>query len=143
MLLLAMPLRGRLGRVLIYLWASPTSLVGVLTFLLGRARGARATVVDGVLEVHGPGIERLLAALPVGFSVQAITFGHVVLGRDRAALDRTRSHERAHVGQCQRWGPAFIPAYLLASCVAWIAGGDAYLDNAFERQARAAEEARA
>ena len=42
--------------------------------------------------------------------------------------------------QCQRWGPIFIPAYLLASLAAWLSGGHYYLDNAFERQARAIEE---
>lgn len=89
--------------------------------------------------MHGPGPRRLLAALPVRFRVLAITFGHVVLGCDRDSLERTRAHERAHVEQSQRWGPAFLPAYLLASLFAWARGGDAYRDNAFERQARAAE----
>ncbi len=135
-----MPGRPAVLSSLLYLWASPTSLVGLLAFLGCKIGGARAAVIDGVLEVHGPGIRRLLAALPVRFQVQAITLGHVVLGRDRLALERTRVHERAHVEQCQRWGPAFLPAYLLASAFAWAAGGHFYLDNVFERQARAAEE---
>lgn len=89
--------------------------------------------------MHGPGVRRLLSALPVRFRVLAITFGHVVLGCDREVLDRTRAHERAHVEQYQRFGPAFIPAYLLASAYAWLRGGDPYRDNHFERRARAAE----
>ncbi len=126
-------------RALLYLWALPNSLVGLAAMALGRIGGARAALTDGVLEVHGPGVERLLAALPVRFKVRAITLGHVVLGCDRESLEATRVHERAHVEQAQRWGPAFLPAYLLASAYAWARGGDAYLDNVFERQARAAE----
>lgn len=134
-------LRGPV-RALVYLWAFPTTLIGLAIFLLARIGGARASVEHGVLEVHGPGIRRVLAISPVGIPIQAITFGHVVLGCDRDALKRTRAHERAHVEQCQRWGPAFVPAYLLASLYAWLRGGDAYWDNPFERQARAAENAK-
>ena len=39
--------------------------------------------------------------------------------------------------QCERWGPLFIPAYLLASL--WILfnprGRNPYFDNPFEREA--------
>jgi hypothetical protein len=52
----------------------------------------------------------------------AITFGHVVLARDEAALTLTRMHERVHVRQYERWGPAFIPAYVLASAWGIITG---------------------
>lgn len=134
-----MPVSSRIGRGLLYLWVLPNSLVGLLALLLGRMGGAQATFRMGVLEVHGPGIERILGTLPGRFKVRAITFGHVVLGCDRSSLETTRAHERAHVEQCQRWGPAFIPVYLLASLYAWARGGDAYRDNVFERQARAAE----
>ena len=64
-----------------------------------------------------------------------MTLGHVVLGADQPSLDRTRDHERVHVRQAERWGPAFIPAYLLASIIAWMRGLDPYLDNPFEREA--------
>lgn len=134
-----MSARNRIGQGLLYLWALPNSLVGLLVLTVGRIGGAQANLNGGVLEVHGPGIQRLLAAIPVRFRVLAITLGHVVLGCDQDSLERTRTHERAHVEQCQRWGPLFIPAYLLASLFAWARGGDAYRDNAFERQARAAE----
>lgn len=137
-----MSIGSRIARGVLYLWASPTSLVGLLIFLACRLGGARASLRQGVLEAHGPGIRRLFASLPAPIPVQAITFGHVVLGRDRESLERTRVHERAHVEQCQRWGPAFLPAYLLASLWVWARGGDAYWDNPFERQARAAEEKR-
>jgi hypothetical protein len=93
-------------------------------------------VVDGVLELHGGLIEAFLrrgTLLPGGAS--AMTLGHVVLGRDREALRRTRAHERVHVRQCERWGPLFVPAYLLASLTAHLNGSDGYLDNPFEREA--------
>lgn len=68
-----------------------------------------------------------------------MTFGHVVIGRNADALELTRVHERVHVQQCERLGPAFIPVYLLASAWASLRGKDAYNDNYFERQARAVE----
>jgi len=64
-----------------------------------------------------------------------MTLGHVVLGRDELLLDLTRDHERVHVRQCERWGPLFIPAYLLASLWVKLRGGRPYEDNPFEREA--------
>ena len=66
-----------------------------------------------------------------------MTLGHVVLGRDLMALNFSRAHERIHVRQCERWGPLFLPAYLLASAWLWLRGRDPYLDNPFEREAYA------
>jgi hypothetical protein len=101
----------------------------------------RFAVVDGVLEVHGPLLRWALRRLvPIPGGAAAIALGHVVLGRDRAALESTRSHERVHVRQCERWGPFFIPAYLTASAWAIVRGCDPYFDNAFEREAFAADE---
>ena len=37
--------------------------------------------------------------------------------------------------QCERWGPLFLPAYLLASLAVYLRGGRAYRDNPFEREA--------
>jgi len=129
------PMRSA-GQALIYLWVFPTSAVGLLAYVMGKLGGARAELREGVLEVHGPGVRRLLSALPVAFPVQAITFGHVVLGRDPGCLDRTRAHERVHVAQCRRWGPLFLPAYLLASAWAHLTGRHYYRDNVFEVDAR-------
>jgi hypothetical protein len=123
-------------RVLAYVWAAPTTAVGVLFVLLGWASGGRWQVVEGVLEIHGGLVTWLLrhaTVLPGGAA--AMTLGHVVLGCDRDALERTRRHERVHVAQCERWGPAFLPAYLLASLWQWVRGRDAYRDNPFEREA--------
>jgi hypothetical protein len=60
---------------------------------------------------------------------------HIVVGCDIHCLERTRRHERVHVRQVERWGPLFIPAYFTASLIARLRGGDAYLDNCFEREA--------
>lgn len=120
-----------------YLWALPTTVVGLSCLVVAAAYGRVQTqVIDGVLELHGGWVTLFLrhgTLLPGGAS--AMTLGHVVLGRDASALDRTREHERVHVRQCERWGPAFIPAYLLASLAQFYRGGDAYRDNPFEREA--------
>jgi hypothetical protein len=123
-------------RPLVYLWTLPTTCVGLPFVVLARLGGGRVRVVDGVIEIHGPWIAWVLehlTLLPGGAS--AMTLGHVVIGRDQQCLDGSRQHERVHVRQCERWGPFFIPAYLLASAVIWIRGGDAYRENPFEREA--------
>jgi hypothetical protein len=97
---------------------------------------ARLRVVDGVLEAHGPTLAWLLANLvPVSGGVAALTLGHVVLARDAELLATTRAHERVHVRQYERWGPLFVPAYLVASVIAALRGGHFYFDNAFEVEA--------
>ena len=67
-----------------------------------------------------------------------MTLGHCVLGRTRADLVRSRRHELVHVAQYERWGPLFVPAYLLCSAWLWLRGRDPYLDNPFEVEAYAA-----
>jgi hypothetical protein len=131
-------------RLLAYVWALPTTMVGLLALLLASvsapaAGRVRTCVVNGVLELHGGLITRFLCrCTPLPDGASAMTLGHVVLGRDQAALDRSRAHERVHVRQCERWGPLFIPAYLLASAVLWCRGRDFYEENPFEREAYAA-----
>ena len=111
------------------------TLLGLLIGLLALAHKAKFQVLDGVIEVHGAVPKLLLRALPLRGGVAAITLGHVVVGQDGECLMRTREHERAHVRQCERWGPFFIPAYLVASVWAFLLGGHVYRDNWFERQA--------
>lgn len=118
-----------------YVWAAPTTLLGLAAIAITAPSLA---VVDGVIEAHGPRLARLLDRLSPRLCVLAMTLGHVVIARDAAALAATRSHERVHVRQAERWGPLFVPAYLAASAVAWLRGGDAYADNVFEREAWAA-----
>ena len=127
-------------RALAVIWASPTTLVGMLPLGLAVATGGRAALVDGVLEAHGGRLRWLLERLRAGRGgVDAVTLGHVVLGASEAALHATRVHERVHVAQCERWGPLFLPAYALASLWARLRGRDAYRDNPFEREAFAVE----
>jgi hypothetical protein len=122
-------------RVLKYLWVLPTSSLGLLlvpdALFTGKVRW-----VDGVLEVHGRMARFVLEHItPFAQGACAMTLGHVVIARNAKLLDDTREHERVHVRQCERWGPLFIPAYLLASFLAWRRGQNAYEDNSFEREA--------
>ena len=125
------------------LWTLPTTSVGLLVGTVCTPFGARWQYVEGVLECHGGGVSWLLenATLLEGGAL-AITFGDVVLGRDKASLDLTRDHERVHVRQCHRWGPFFIPAYLTASGIAWLKKRDGYRGNIFEVEAYAVSGAR-
>lgn len=131
-------LRPRAGRIWRLFWASPTSLIGLFLALLCVLAGARWRRVDGVLEVAltGTGRSRRGEKGPGRLPFVAITFGHVVLGASPQDLDRLRAHEHTHVRQCERWGPFFLPAYLLAGAWQWVRGRRAYEDNPFEVEAR-------
>lgn len=99
--------------------------------------------VEGVLEVYGGAASAFLRyCTPLRGGASAMALGHVVLGRTRELLDFTRRHERVHVRQAQRWGPLFIPAYLVCSALVFLRGGRAYEDNPFEREAYALDDAR-
>ncbi len=119
-------------RAAAYLWAAPTTIPGLV---LIAGTGARTAWRDGVIEAHGQGVGRWFDLVAPGRGIIAMTLGHVVLARDQSALDDTRAHERVHVAQCERWGVFFVPAYLCASAVARLRGGDAYYDNVFEQEA--------
>jgi hypothetical protein len=122
-----------LGR---YIWASPNSLIGLLFLPSAVLTKGGLQIVDGALELHGSFISWVLRkCMPIPGGALAITFGHVVLGRDRESLAMTRAHERAHVRQYEVWGPAFIPAYLAAAVYALATGTGGYHGNVFEREA--------
>jgi hypothetical protein len=122
-----------------YVWAAPTTIVGLVLALLAVPRG-RIAVVGGPVEAHGPGIGWLLRRLPLGSGhVGAVTLGHVVIACDAATLECTRAHERVHVRQYERWGPFFLPAYVVASAWAHLRGRHPYFDNRFEREAQACD----
>ncbi len=125
---------GRMRRVLLYLWAFPTSLPGLLAAALTLATGGRVRRCRGVLEVWGGFSRWFLERTPV--RARAMTLGHVVLGQVLDDLDECRDHELVHVRQAERWGPFFLPAYLLASLWAHLAGRHYYRDNPFEIDAR-------
>jgi hypothetical protein len=123
-----------MNRLLRYTWASPTTAVGLIAGALCLCSGGRVQARRGALEFYG-GFASWFAAT-IGFA--AMTLGHVIIGHDPDSLEFCRDHEQAHVRQVERWGPAFIPAYLVASLLAWGAGGHYYRDNWFERDARRA-----
>ena len=116
-------------------WAFPNTMLGLLAWPLVARRG-KVRRVDGTIEMHGPILAWLLRhATTVPGGVRALTLGHVVWGRDQESLDLCRAHERVHVIQYERWGPFFLPAYLLSSLLALCRGRDPYLANRFEREA--------
>lgn len=121
-------------RVFAYAWPLPYTLFGIAIGLLlaGRFRS-----VNGVIEVHGPLVGRVLRHLLV--PALALTLGHVVFGQNQAALDVTRAHERVHVRQYERWGLLFVPAYCLAAAWLCLRGRDGYRDNPFEVEAFAVD----
>jgi hypothetical protein len=130
-------------RLLVYLWTLPTTCVGLLLAPLALLSGGKLRIVDGVLEIQGPLVAFFLRrCVPIPGGASAMTLGHVVIGRDQHCLDSSRDHERVHVRQCERWGPLFIPVYLLASLMVKLRGGDAYRDNPFEREAYNADDQR-
>lgn len=122
-----------MNRFLRYLWAAPTTVVGLALAFASLRRG-HVAIVDGVIEAHSPFLHRALSSLtPLACGADAMTLGHVVIGRDARALEVTRVHERVHVRQYESWGPLFVPAYLLAGVFALIRGRHPYFDNWFER----------
>ena len=122
-------------RLLAWVWASPWTAVGLAAGAVGLASGGRVQRRGTAIEFHGGGVTWLLDHWPGQVLVAAMTLGHVVLGRDALYLDVTRAHELVHIRQYERWGPLFVPAYLLCSALIWARGGDAYRDNPFEREA--------
>ena len=120
-------------RAVLILWASPGSLIGITAGLLSVAGGGIIRRSDHTLECHGPLLRWMLRRRP--FRARAMTLGHVIIACDQQCLDATRAHERVHVRQYERWGPAFLPAYLVSSAWLWLRGFDPYLDNPFEVEA--------
>ncbi len=123
-------------RFLKYLWALPTTALGLLLVPLAIVSRGQCSIVDGVLELHGGLVSMLLRrCIPLPGGAAAMTLGHVVLGRDQMSLARTRPHERAHVRQCERWGGLFVPAYLACSLWLIVQRREPYFNNYFEREA--------
>jgi hypothetical protein len=115
------------------IWAAPATALGLILASAAIFSGGRLRRRGRVLEVYGGLPSRFLESCPGG--PMAMTLGHTVIGRTPAALDLTRRHELVHVRQYERWGPLFIPAYLLCSLWQWAAGHDPYHDNPFEIEA--------
>ena len=122
-------------RAAAYLWAGLYSVLGLALGLVALLFGATARVHAGTLEIGGGAVGAGFARLPRPFAFSAITLGHVILGTDHETLSAVRAHERVHVAQYERWGPAFIPAYLFSSLIQLVRRRDPYRDNYFEREA--------
>ena len=125
------------SRLLRYGWAAPYTVLGLLLGAVGVLCGAQWRTHRGVVEVFGGHIGEGIARLPPALGFSAMTLGHVILAVDRSAMAELRAHERVHVRQYERWGPLFVPAYLLSSLVQLLRGRNPYRENHFERQAYA------
>ncbi len=117
------------------LWALPWTVIGVMCGVVAILTGGRGRIGRGVVEFWGGAIGRILPRMPLAGGAAAITFGHTILARSRDELESCREHELVHVRQYERWGPLFIPAYLVCSLVLWLRRKSAYFDNPFEQQA--------
>lgn len=128
---------ARSARLLRYLWAAPNTVLGLVLGGVAMLLGATAQRHRGVLEICGGRAGLAVAKLPPALGFSAMTLGHVILAVDRSALVQLRMHERVHVRQYERWGPLFLPAYLLSSLLQLLRGRNPYRENHFERQAYA------
>lgn len=117
------------------IWTFPNTFLGLTLGLIGVAFGGKIQIERGCIEFYGGLVKWLLQRAPTGSGALAMTLGHSILGQTQDALAITRDHEHVHVRQYERWGPLFIPAYFLASFLAWRRGGDYYRDNVFEKEA--------
>lgn len=117
------------------LWASPWTLFGIFVGCVGLVTGGKVQRTGRVLEFWGGGAETFLRIFPWVAGASAVTFGHVVLARNRELLNACRAHELVHVRQYERWGLLFVPAYLSCWALLWLVGKHPYFDNPFERQA--------
>jgi hypothetical protein len=123
-------------RTVCYLWAFPATAVGLVVMMLTFMTGGRAKLHTGVIEVVGGFATFFLSrVVPLPGGASAMTIGHVVIARTWQDACRTRSHERVHVRQYERWGPLFIPMYFAFSARCWWRGQDSYFDNPFEQEA--------
>lgn len=128
-------LRIKSRRLIRYLWASPNTVAGLLIGGLFVVFGSRVHVIAGAIEFSGGLPGYAVSRLPNQYRFSAITFGHVILGRNTHALSACRSHEHVHIQQYERWGIFFLPAYFFSSVWQLMLGRRAYLDNHFEKQA--------
>ncbi len=117
------------------IWASPNTILGVAIGLIGMLFGARWQIRQGCIEFHSGLVDHVLKMMPTGSGALAMTLGHTILGQTPKALDIARDHEHIHVRQYERWGPLFIPAYLICSGYLWTRRKDPYRDNPFEVEA--------
>lgn len=119
-----------------YLWPSPWTAIGLAIAALLPWKSRTMLFRNGVIAIYGPSIAWVLKKVPIPGGAAAITFGHVILARDKLCMEESFAHEMVHVRQYVWWGPFFVPAYFFNSLWQMCLGRDPYLWNAFERQAR-------
>ena len=120
------PAKVGLPRLAAYVWASPSTLGGLL---MGLLCGVVPRVRDGVLlfaPVSGP-----VAWLMRRAGIAATTFGHVVIAR-REPSEKLMAHELAHTRQAELFGPFMAPLYW------YLLVRYGYTRHPMERAARAA-----
>ena len=125
----------RLITIAAIVWAAPWTLLGLMIGGVGLVSGGHVKRTGRVVEFWGGWVTFYLKVFPLLSGARAVTFGHVVLARSRPDLDASRDHELVHVRQYERWGPLFVPAYVLVWIVLWAARKNPYYDHPFERQA--------
>lgn len=130
-----MPAYPTIRKCVLLVWACPYSLFGLGIGAMGMLFGGKGRLRDGAFEFYGGWVAWIVRHLPTGPNTAGITLGHVILGQTADGLESVGGHERVHVRQFERWGPAMGPAYLLASAWMWATGRDAYRDNPFEVEA--------
>jgi len=126
-------------RLVKYIWALPNSILGLILGLAVLCLGGRARLLFGALEFYGGLLERLIKKAPAFFRFEAVTLGHVVIGINKAQLQSGREHEHVHIRQYERWGPFFLPAYVISSLWQIARRRRSYRDNLFEKEAYASE----
>jgi len=98
--------------VLGMIWASPTTVVGLVLGALGWALGGeRPRLGNNAIELCG---NRLIAPF-----TSAITIGHVICYASRAPDQRIRDHERQHTYQAQLLGPLYLPLHIALQVIAF------------------------
>ncbi|HVW00282.1 MAG TPA: hypothetical protein VHB77_08080 [Planctomycetaceae bacterium] len=115
-----------------YLWAFPATAIGLLFATAALLTGGSLRLSNGVIEACGGIVGRWLRGGRFHRGGAAVTFGHVILARDRPSLERSRFHEMGHVRQFERWGPLLLPMYWSIALWLWLRGYDPYLDHPFE-----------
>ena len=95
------------------LWTLPNTILGLalgaLTFQVPRLEPPGVVVFDRSAR----GFSWILALV---FRKTAVTYGHCVISA-RPLEGRVLQHELHHVRQYERWGPLYIPAYLVLFAV--------------------------
>lgn len=123
----------RILKIIFVIWTLPNTLIGLVVGVIGLLTGGRVRWANGCLEFYGGVVEKWL----IGLNVAGMTLGHAILGQTSDGLHVVRDHEHVHVRQYERWGPLFLPAYLICSAWLWCTGKDCYRLNPFEVEAYA------